>query len=67
MMTAAQSLARIADLLERAMQPGMDPRDVRSLITQAHTHAVLRAVHTRRAEARAVFAAFPELEHGSVQ
>ena len=63
----AQSLATIAKLLERAMEPGIDPIFLHGLIVQAHTHAVLQCVSCRRAEARALFAKFPDLEHGPIQ
>lgn len=66
MMTAAQSLAEIARLLELAMRVD-DPRDAHGLLIQAHTHAVIQGSAQRKAEARAVFAALPDLEHGPVQ
>jgi nicotinic acid phosphoribosyltransferase len=67
MMTAAQSLAQIATMLERAMTDLDAGADVRGLLIGAHTHAVIQCVAQRRAEARAAFAAYPELEHGAVQ
>lgn len=62
MMSPAQSFAKIAELLEQAMEPDADARTVHALISAAHTHAVIQGVHTRRAEARALFAKFPEIE-----
>lgn len=62
MMTPAQSFETITRLLERAMEPGLEPRDVRQLVIAAHTHAVIQAASTRRAEARQLFARFPEIE-----
>ena len=67
MMTPRQSLEAIAKLLERAMEPDADPRDVRCLIASAHTHAIIQASSQRRVEARATFAAYPQLEQGPMQ
>lgn len=53
MMTARQSMEEIARLLEQALEPDADHRDLRGLIVGAHTHAILQASFLRRAEARA--------------
>lgn len=53
MMTPRQSFEAIADLLERAQEPGLYPIEVRGLIIQAHTHAILQAAAHKRAESKA--------------
>lgn len=69
MMTAAQSLAEIARLLEDALRLPADahPITLKGLLWQAHTHAVIQASRQRKAEARATFAAYPEIEQGPMQ
>lgn len=69
MMTAAQSLAEIARLLEEAMDLPADahPHALKALLFGAHAHAVIQGSWQRKAELRATFAAFPELQQGPMQ
>lgn len=53
MMTPRQSFEAIADLLERAQEPSLYPIEVRSLIIQAQTHAILQVASHKSAEYRA--------------
>jgi hypothetical protein len=62
-MSAREGFEEITKLLEQALEPDIDPRDLRQLLIGAHTHTILQASFTRRAEAKALFAAFPEIEN----
>lgn len=62
-MTSRQGFEAIVNLLEQAMERGIDPMRLRDLLVRAHTHAVLQASFTRREEVKTLFAAFPDIEN----
>lgn len=67
MMSGAKAFETIAEQLDQAISDLKDGKDVRHLLFSAHTHAVIQCAYTRRAEARAFFAAYPDLEQGPPQ